>query len=265
MRAGPSGHRGSAHRGGAHRGSAHRGGQHACGQHGRSRHSPGEPAAELADGEVHAWLADLDTSADASGKVLGPAELARSSSYLSPQDGARFAASRAWLRVVLSRYVGAEPARLDFAASPSGQPALAGEHAGLLHFSLSRSADRALVAVSRSPLGADIELVSARAGLADLIACRFGVAEAHCIAGGCGGSPLLGFYRHWTAKEAFLKATGRGLAGLRETELTCGARPAIQVGGHHVNWSLSVFDLAPDYAAAVVGNGPVTWYRTASQ
>lgn len=232
------------------------------GQHGRSRHSPGEPAAELADGEVHAWLADLDTPADVSTKVLGPAEVARSSSYLSPQDGARFAASRAWLRVVLSRYVGAEPARLHFAASSGGQPVLAGEHAGLLHFSLSRSADRALVAVSRSPLGADIELVSARVGLADLIACRFGPAEAHCIAGGCGGSPLRGFYRHWTAKEAFLKATGRGLAGLRETELTCAARPAIQVGGHRVNWTLSVLDVAPDYAAAVVGYGPVTMCRT---
>jgi 4'-phosphopantetheinyl transferase len=260
MRAGPSAHRGS-----AHSGSAHSGSRHGCGPHGRSRHSPGEPAAELADGEVHAWLADLDRPADVSSNVLCPAELARSNSYLSPRDGARFAASRAWLRVVLSRYVGAEPARLHFAARSGGQPALVGDHAGVLHFSLSRSADRALVAVSRSPLGADIELVSARVGLADLIACRFGAAEAHCIAGGCGGSPLHGFYRHWTAKEAFLKATGRGLAGLRETELTCGARPAIKVGGHHVNSTLSVLDVMPAYSAAVVGYGPVTWCRTTSQ
>jgi 4'-phosphopantetheinyl transferase len=202
---------------------------------------------------------------DVSRQTLGPAELARSSSYLSPRDGARFAASRAWLRVVLSRYLGAEPGLLHFATSSGGRPALAGEHAGLVQFSLSRSADRALVAVSRSPLGADIELVGPRVGLADLIACRFGEAEARCIAGGCGGSPLRGFYRHWTVKEAYLKATGRGLPGLRGTELICGARPAILASGRRVSWTLSVLDVAPDCAAAVVGCGPVTWCRTASQ
>jgi 4'-phosphopantetheinyl transferase len=223
------------------------------------RISRGGQRAELhSPGEVHAWLVDLDAPVDAD-RLLDPAERDRATSYLLPRDGARYAASRALLRMIVGRYLNADPARLRFATGAAGRPALAGDHAGLLHFSLSRSAHRALVAVSNSPVGADIEVVSARAGLADLVAGRFGSAEARCIAGGCGGSPLRGFYRHWTAKEAYLKATGRGLAGLRATELACGARPAVRFGGQlAAGWTISLVTAPPDCAVAIAGSGPVS-------
>lgn len=217
---------------------------------------------------VDAWLIDLNAPVDpaaASGLTCSPlarAERDRAITYLRPRDGARFAASHAWLRLLLGRYLDAEPADLRFTTGPDRRPSLAGDHAGSLHFSLSRSAGLALIAVSRSPVGADLELVSARAGLADLVGARFGAAEAACIAGGCGGSPLHGFYRHWTAKEAYLKATGRGLAGLRETELVCGARPLIRRDGRlATDWTLSLPDLAASWAVAIVGTGRVTRYR----
>jgi 4'-phosphopantetheinyl transferase len=209
-------------------------------------------------GEVHAWLVDLDAPPDGFDTALALAERERADSYISASDGARFAAGRAWLRVILGRYLSAEQARLVFGTSSRGRPALTGEHAGLIHFSLSRSGDRGLVAVSGSPVGADIELVRARAGLADLAAARFGAAETRCIAAGCGGSWQHSFYRHWTAKEAFLKLTGRGLAGLRTTELACGARPAILVGGQSASLTLSLLDAGQDCAAAIVGRGPAT-------
>ena len=217
---------------------------------------------------VEAWLIDLDAPAeqaaasDSFGSALAAAERVRATTYLRPRDGARFAASRAWLRLVLCRYLDAEPADLCFAAGPTARPALAGDHAGALHFSLSRSASLALIAVSRSPVGADLELLSARTGLADLVSGRFAPAEAACIASGCGGSPLRGFYRHWTAKEAYLKATGAGLAGLRGTELICGVRPVIRCDSRlATDWVLSVPDLAAGDAAAIVGAGAVTCYR----
>ena len=144
----------------------------------------GQRAALHASNEIHAWLIDLDGPIDpavpggAACQLLDQAECARVVSYLRPRDAARFAASRAWLRLILSRYLDAEPGRLRFATGRDGHPALAGDHAGLLQFSLSRSASRALVAVSDSPVGADIELVRPRAGLADLVTGRFGPAEA---------------------------------------------------------------------------------------
>lgn len=219
----------------------------------------------VTNGELHIWTIDLDAPPASGRTALRRAEFERASSYLWPRAGARFAVGRAWLRAILSCYLGDEPDRLEFGTDSTGRPVLVGEHAGLIHFSLSRSGDRALAAVSDSPVGADIELVRDRTGLADLIAARFSPAEARCIAAGCGGSPLRGFYRHWTAKEAYLKATGRGLAGLRTTELACGVRPVVRAGGHGADWTLSLLDLAPDFATAIVGAGPVTRYRTASQ
>jgi 4'-phosphopantetheinyl transferase len=222
-------------------------------------------------GEVHTWLVDLDepfgatapagrpASAGGADLMLAPAERVRRDSYVRAQDGTRFAASRAWLRLLLSRYLDGEPADLRFAATSDGRPGLAEHDANRIHFSLSRSAGRALVAVSPSPVGADVELVNARAGLADLVAGRFAAAEAACIAEGCGGSQLRGFYRHWTAKEAYLKATGRGIRDLRGTELVCGPRPAIQFGGRlATGWTLSLMEPASGCSAAVVGSGPVT-------
>jgi 4'-phosphopantetheinyl transferase len=227
-------------------------------------------------GEIHAWLADLAGPDTGPGKlpdparfdqaVLDPRELDRAAGYARSRDGARFAVSRACLRLVLGRYLNADPADLQFTVGAAGQPALAGEHAGRLQFSLSRSGSRALIAVSLQPVGADIELVRPRAGLADLIASRFSAAEAACIRAGCGGGPARGFYRHWTAKEAYLKATGRGLAGLRATELTCGSPPAVVVDGRQAEgWTLSRPEAGPGCATAIVGRGPVTQCRAASQ
>ena len=225
----------------------------------RGHHRP-----RVAPGEVNAWLVDLDAPPLGIAR-LGPAELARSGSYLSPRDGARFAAGRTWLRVILGRYLDADPSGLEFETCLGGRPRLAGDSAASIHFSLSRSAGRGLVAVSSSPVGADIEHLRARIGVAGLVAGCFGVAEARCIHAGCGGSQLRGFYRHWTAKEAYLKATGHGLAGLRTTELRCGAPPIVKVGGQTVAWTVSLLDAGPGQAAAIVGSGPVTSCQTAPQ
>lgn len=216
-------------------------------------------------GEVHVWLMDLDRLPAGAARTIGPPDAVCARGYLSPRDGARFAAGRAWLRVILGCYLDLDPSGLQFETSSGGRPGLVAKNAATIHFSLSRSANRGVVAVSGSPVGADIELLRARAGLADLVASRFGAAEARCIAQGCGGSPLRGFYRHWTAKEAYLKSTGRGLAGLRTTELSCGARLAMKADGHLATSTVSLLDAGPDCAAAIVGGGPVTRYEAASQ
>ena len=223
--------------------------------------------------EVHAWVVDLRQPAAGSLRLLDSDERERAGSYARRQDGARFAGSRAGLRLILGSYLDADPARLRLRPGPGGRPVLAGDD-GQLQFSLSRSTDLALVAVSRGPVGADIEHVTARRGLADLIATRFaadevrciesgriesGCIESGCMKSGCVGSPLRGFYRHWTAKEAYLKASGRGLAGLRDTALDCGPSPVIRFrGSPAVGWNLWLTDVPPAHAAAIVASQPVT-------
>jgi 4'-phosphopantetheinyl transferase len=213
----------------------------------------------IGPGEVHAWLVDLDRW-PASRMVLDEGERARAASYLRPRDGARFAASRAAVRVIMSCCLGCNPERLGFVAGARGQPQLAGLS---LQVSLSRSGGIALLAVSRDRLGADLEHVQPRAGLADLVAARFAPAEASCIAAGCAGSPARSFYQHWVAKEAYLKATGRGLGALRDTELSCGQAPVIRFrGASEPGWKISVTEPSPGYVAAIVAAQPVTaWHQ----
>jgi 4'-phosphopantetheinyl transferase len=227
----------------------------------------------LAPGEVHAWIVDLDESADDSSGLLDAAERDRAASYLSALDGARFAASRAALRRILSRYLGTDPAALRFGVGVGGRPVLARQHvrpgqgtAGL-QFSLSRSASVALVAVSAGPasaafVGADVEAIVVRDGLTDLAAARFGPAEAACVSSGrCTGSTLRSFYRHWTAREACLKAIGAGLAALRDVEFDCRPVPAVRFRSKAAalpGLRLHLLDSTPEYAVAIAATGPVT-------
>jgi phosphopantetheinyl transferase len=213
----------------------------------------------LGEGALHAWLVDLDAPVAAAAAGLDAAERARAGSFMRPQDGARFAASHAALRLVLARYLGGEPAGLEFRVGPHGQPRLAADE---VRFSLARSGPLALIAVARQPVGADLERVAARSGLADVVAARFAPREAARIAAGCCGSPTRSFYRHWTAKEAYLKAVGLGLAGLRDTELACGARSAIWYAGTPVGGlRLSVASVASGYVASIIGEPSVlSWH-----
>jgi 4'-phosphopantetheinyl transferase len=212
----------------------------------------------IGPGQVHAWLVDLDGRTAGEG-VLDAAERDRAASYLRPHDGARFAASRAAVRLILSRYLDCPPERLRFVTGRSGQPQLARQG---LRFSLSRSGGLAIIAVSPDEVGADVELLRSRPGLPDLVAARFTAAEAACIAVGCAGSPTRGFFRHWTAKEAYLKAAGCGLAGLRDAELVCRAVPVIRLRGMlQPGWKLSIADRSRGYVAAVAASQSVTSWR----
>jgi len=212
----------------------------------------------IGTGEVHAWLLELD-GWPSGRELLDSAERDRSASYLRPQDGARYAASRDAVRVILAGYIGGEPGHLRFAADRHGRPQLAGHG---LQFSLSRSRGVALMAVSAHPVGCDLEFVRHRSGLADLAGARFAAAEAACIAGGCAGTPTRSFYRHWVAKEAYLKATGRGLAALRDTEFACDPAPAIRFRGTpEPGWLVTLTDVSPGMLAAIAATHPVTACR----
>ena len=100
--------------------------------------------------------------------------------------------------------------------APGGKPALAGREDVL--FSVSDSADLALVAIARAEIGVDVERIRDRP-----VAAR---AEAR---------RLELFFEHWTAAEARGKARGGGLRAAEPGEdLAC-----------------TSIDVGPDYAASV--------------
>src|SRR5262245_7458138 len=88
------------------------------------------PAAHppLADDEVHVWRAPREAPPAAHAALaalLTSDERERAARFVFPRDQARYAATRGRLRVLLGRYLAADPTALRFAYGARGKPALA--------------------------------------------------------------------------------------------------------------------------------------------
>ncbi|HYV67108.1 MAG TPA: 4'-phosphopantetheinyl transferase superfamily protein, partial [Myxococcales bacterium] len=143
---------------------------------------------------------------------------------------------------------------------PHGKPELDPACAPLaseLRFNLSHSGQRALIALARQEVGADIEWLKKRR--ADDIARRFfAPGEQQRLFELPPGEREAAFFRLWTCKEAFLKVTGEGLSrSTRSYEIEIGfdgARILWARGIQDAADRFSVFPLDPGngYAAALV-------------
>jgi 4'-phosphopantetheinyl transferase len=211
------------------------------------------PAAD----EVHVWSVDLDRPAAHLAGALSEDELLRAANYRVEDGRRRFVGTRAALRTLLGRYLEKDPATLRFAAGPQGKPRL--DPSALLQFNVSHSGSVAMIAVARErDVGVDVEQIKPRTHLDGVARRVFTQAEREAI----DGDPA--FYRHWVAKEAFVKATVRGIASVKSFEVLLdapsGAR-LVHVGGDHAEaarWTLAPLEAPPGYAAAVVARGDAT-------
>lgn len=169
--------------------------------------------------QVHLWAASLATSDDIIATLkatLSPDELARANRFHFERHRLRYIAGRGLLREILSRYLGAEPATLNFVYGENGKPALsANTGASNPHFNLSHSEDLALLAVSHAgPLGVDLEAVRSLEDAGELVARFFSTGENEVFQALPSAHQPHAFYNLWTRKEALLKATGAGIGRL---------------------------------------------------
>jgi 4'-phosphopantetheinyl transferase len=174
---------------------------------------PSVPA--LAVGDVHVWLAALDSlRAWKLHGHLSPDEVARADRFRFPRDRQRFVAARGLLRELLGRYLEADPAGLRFAYGPRGKPALAdGAGSDRLHFNVSHSGGLALLAFARGrDLGIDLELERPVPEAESIAERYFSPREGAELRRLSPAERPRAFFRCWTRKEAFIKATGDGLS-----------------------------------------------------
>jgi 4'-phosphopantetheinyl transferase len=210
-----------------------------------------------ASGEVHVWSVDLDLPAErlgALGGVLSEDELLRAAAFKVEDGRRRFVITRSALRTLLGRYLDVDPITLRFAATANGKPRL--DPTSSLQFNVSHSGNAGLIAIAKNAeVGIDVEQIKPRDRMAGIARRVFTEAERDAI------DSDTAFYRHWVAKEAFVKATGRGVASLRSFEVLLeapGGPRLVHVGGDHDEagrWTLAPLDAPPGYAAAVVARG----------
>jgi 4'-phosphopantetheinyl transferase len=174
------------------------------------------PIERPAEDSIHLWEANLDLSKEEERfykALLTRDEVARAQRYRSEIQRRRFTVCRGMLRRLLGAYLNTEGRAVPIAYAERGKPFLPLSDAHPpLEFNLSHSEDRALIGVaSEFSVGVDIERIRTDIELSALV--------KHCLSPGeiepFNALPqedrMIAFYRAWTQKEAYLKATGDGL------------------------------------------------------
>ena len=166
---------------------------------------------------IAVWWANLDWSndqIDAGFSELSPDERERGDRFVQPIHRTRFIAARTFVRRVLAQYVADSPSAIRFEYGANGKPRL-GEIVGQekLCFNVAHSGDRAVLAVGHDfELGVDLEQICPKPNCLDIAGRFFASEEQGALRALDGEDRLRAFYRCWTRKEAYLKATGAGLS-----------------------------------------------------
>lgn len=151
---------------------------------------------------------DSSLSLERARSWLNEEERARADRFKFAVHRDRFTRGRGMLRYLLASRLGTGPESLVFAIGERGKPYLPGAD---LHFNLSHSEDRAVLALSRlESIGIDIERYDRRVDIDGLSRRCFRASEIARFAEMSEAEKQRAFFWVWTAKEARMKATGEG-------------------------------------------------------
>jgi len=167
--------------------------------------------------ETHVWAVPLDVAPAALAEfhdTLAPVERERAASFHFPLDRNRFVVGRGTLRQVLAHYLQIDPSQVEFSYGPYGKPLLMDNgRESDLHFNLAHSGGLALLAVTRAgKIGVDLERVRPLDDAQELVTRFFCPREIAAFQTLPEDQKPAAFFNLWTRKEAWLKATGEGIA-----------------------------------------------------
>ncbi|MFC5742224.1 4'-phosphopantetheinyl transferase family protein [Dyella tabacisoli] len=168
---------------------------------------------------------------------------------------------RAPLRALLGAYLDHAAESLQLIDSEYGRPELAAPHAGRLGFNWSHSGDQALIAVARDLVpGIDLEQLRDRPRALEIARRYFSPEESAALESLDLEARSAAFLELWTAKEAVLKALGRGLAfGLHRLNIVMQPdRLHLQWLDHDdaAQWQLQRLHLDAEHVGALAWRGP---------
>ncbi|MGB5714370.1 MAG: 4'-phosphopantetheinyl transferase superfamily protein, partial [Waterburya sp.] len=217
----------------------------------------------LDNDQVHVWRANLDLP-DADivrlAAFLSPDELTRANKFRFPHLKRRFTAARGILRQLLGNYLSIKPNDLTFEYSDRGKPRLSSsKQDSLPNFNLSHSQEYALYGFTyHDPIGVDLEYIREMPDALKIAQRFFSAREYQLIKDAASKEQPALFFKLWTAKEAYLKAVGTGLAGSLDSvdiEFNLARSPRLQaIQGDKAaaaDWSLYPCLPATDYVGAI--------------
>lgn len=211
---------------------------------------------------VHVWAAGLDGPPALLGWLaasLSEHERERAGRQRFERDARRFSAARGWLRAVLGAELGVPPGTVRL-TEDGAKPRLVDEPG--LHFNVAHADELAVIAVSSSRVGVDVEPVEPTRLDPGLVGVACSTIEAEALGRLAVEDQALAFLRLWTAKEAYLKATGEGLSVPPSSVEVAWSRPEeaapVRLAGDPSPGHWWVRELHPSagFIGAVAGEGP---------
>ena len=164
--------------------------------------------------EVELWHGKVtaeDAHYQAYWRVLDEAEQTHAGKIKNALLHKRYVELHGRLRNLLAKILNQSPEKIRIKKAEHGKPYLADYPE--LAFNLSHTADRLMIAVGRDcQLGVDIEICKPRVNLSGLVNKCFAEEEIAYWTQLPETQKNQAFYRYWTRKEAFVKATGHGIA-----------------------------------------------------
>jgi 4'-phosphopantetheinyl transferase len=219
----------------------------------------------LTTGDVHVWRTSTDVSEAELTRLqdlLSEDEHYRAARFRSDQHRRRFVAGRAILRALLAVYLQRSPAELRFGSGEFGKPSLL--EADGIHFNLSHTGDLTLYAVTRGqPVGVDVESVRPFPDALEIAERFLSPSEYSLLKALPESDRERAFLISWTRKEAYLKATGRGLS--LDTKLFSISvfpdAPALihsdETPVEQMEWTFADLPLGTGHIGSVACNGPI--------
>lgn len=163
--------------------------------------------------EIHIYRINLkkfDNCIDEPAVLLSADEISKAGNYKFEKDRFTYTACRKFLRKILSGYVSESPDMINFSYSEHGKPFLRDSP---VKFNLAHSNFQVVYAVSiDTEVGIDIEYKKKIPDAFHIAERFFSQYEKDDLKKVAGEKTEEVFYNCWTRKEAFIKATGKGLS-----------------------------------------------------
>ena len=223
--------------------------------------------------QVHVWRANLDlptATIDSLTTCLSRDEIERANKFRFPQHQTRFIAARGILRQLLGNYLQINSCDLKFAYSDRGKPRLADFLTNAtnqqLQFNLSHSQNYALYGFTyNSSIGVDVEHLRELPDALKIAQRFFSPREYQLIYNTPPPEQPAVFFTLWTAKEAYLKAVGTGLAGsLDQVEIDVNPSRLLAINGSQetaASWLLYPCVPSINYLGAIATNADISTTR----
>ena len=206
---------------------------------------------KLEQNQIHIWKLDLIQQAGIIDKLaayLAHDELCRARHYHFERDQRNFILGRGYLRHLLGFYLGMNPSEITFGYESQGKPYLLNNGVLPISFNISHTHEMAIFVFNlKHCLGVDIEYLRPLSNILYMAEQNFTAREFAYIRQKPPKMYNEVFFQLWTAKEAFLKTTGEGLAGLPniEIDITSDSPSILRKTGNHKNQHIKLKQWIP--------------------